>query len=300
MKKANTNLCALLMLGLIVLNCSSDTLVNDTKFENTADKLIVETVLADELMKEERIADTFGVIEGNYEIPSSADRAACDDCSPKPGNLSTVAEALKVSKYEYTGSSTQNANNYCKIGRFNTCNNWVVLTSGGNKSNRSELKMKYSMPFTQKNIMRNEMIVENVPSESSSARGLTISQIHNRGGAQRPLARVEIVKGKVRVKVAHKPTGSTTYSTYTLMDFKQGNRLYIKLQTNGDGKKINYYVKNKSTNVSSSKTITVTSEWQKSKYRNYFYFKAGAYQQAKSYGAKPRVSINRLNYYFNQ
>jgi len=235
--------------------------------------------------------------EPTFEIE---DRASCDDCSPTPGNISKFKDALELSKYEYTGSSTRYADDYCSVGRFNTCGGWMVLQSSGSSGNRSELKLDKSVSFDKENIMRVEMVVENAP--SSGDRGLTIAQIHNRyrtsiGETGRPPLRIDIVDGRIRAIYAHSYIPGTGTSTYDLMGFNHRDRIYIKLEIVGDGNKINYYIKNKSTGVSKSKTISVHSPWKDSNAKSMYYFKSGAYQQTSSSGDRPRVSYSRFSYH---
>lgn len=227
------------------------------------------------------------------------DRASCDDCSYSPGSMSKFKNALELSKYEYTGSSSKYADDYCSAGRFSTCGDMMVLQSGGLTSNRSELKLDGSLSFDKESIMRVEMIVENTPSLGD--RGLTIAQIHNRyrsgiGQSGRPPLRIDIVDGRIRAVYAHSYIPDTGTSTYDLMGFNDGDRIYIKLEIEGNGKKINYYVKNKSTGVSKSKSISVHSPWTDSNAWSKYYFKSGAYQQTSSSGARPKVSYSRFTY----
>ncbi|MEO0469522.1 MAG: hypothetical protein AAF206_07880, partial [Bacteroidota bacterium] len=94
-------------------------------------------------------------------------------------------------------------------------------------------------------------------------------------------------------------TGSSS-STYTLMNFSNGDRIYIKLELKGSNKQINYYVKNKTKNVSKSKTITVGNSWDNSGVKDKYYFKTGAYQQVSSSGSRPRVSLSRYELSFEK
>ena len=175
------------------------------------------------------------------------DRAGCDDCSPRPANISKFKNALRQCEYEYTGKSTEEAARACTIGEFSSsCNEaWMIITSGGDKDDRSEVKLDQCMSFNHGNEMQAELVAENIPADGD--RGLTIAQIHNRYcDVKRPMLRLDIVDEKLRMIIAKSRTGSGNYDRLedANMSYSDGNRLVVNLKIRR-GNWISYYIKNK-------------------------------------------------------
>lgn len=250
------------------------------------------------------IRDDIRVNESINHKPYMGDKAACDDCSPNPSGLSGVSAALSQLRYEYTGSSEQDAddNSACDVGSYNTCGGWLVLTSSGSANHRSELKYRGNLNINSKHTMEIKMVAENLP--SSGGKGVTIAQIHSRyqaqagdGGSTRPPLRMEIVDGKLLAIVAdHYDQGQGGSDDYPFFDYN-GGVMYITLEIVGDGKAVYAYARYG--NQSEAYTIDLPSRWQEnSNLDEYYYFKTGAYQQVS--GGPPRVSIAQLTLSLNQ
>ncbi len=294
---------AILLIASVSLYCTNEL---TTESEPDQQDLFSDDLQAVDASPEEMALEA--AIANDYEYPSvlpptkeemddeiEAQRTlSCDTCSPKPGNINKFKPALRLSDYEFTGQSDKAAISYCSRSKFRTCRGYMVLTSGGDASDRSELKMDNSMNMNKENIMRVQSILENVPSNGGT-RGLTIAQLHNRAsGTRRPPVRIAIENGKVVVVVAHSRTGSSSsYTRYQTVNFSDGDAIYIKLETTGSGDKVNYYIQNKRTGASKSKTFTLPSTWRNNTARSKMYFKAGAYQQQSSSGDAPRASFSR-------
>ncbi len=304
--------------AVFIFSCSTEDVLLDEFMTSQHEEVIIEDVSPGEMAKEDRIADV--------STGDATDLRGFNSCSErKPYDISKFRDALDITKYERNNSSSSssssayNAKNHCEYGKFFTSGtSWMVLKSDGAKDHRSELKLSGSVDFDKRNIMRTEAIIKHVPYDSG--RGLTIAQIHNRylsgmGESGRPLLRAEIIDGKIYVVYAHRPykyedsrTGKkseqgtpyavkTKNTSYEIGTFNNGDRIYIKLDIKGDGKKVNYYIKNKTTGKSKSKTITVHESWRNSNsIKDRYYFKAGPYQQAKSSGSNPQMSFSRLDF----
>lgn len=152
------------------------------------------------------------------------------------------------------------------------------------------------MSFNANYQMNLELVAENIPFDADRDRGLTIAQIHNRYcDTDRPMLRLEIVGGQIRMIMAQARDGSDNYDRLegTGMSYSEGDRLVVTLRM----RRVNwiyYYIHNKKTGQVEEGEFRPPSDWRSSDLKEAFYFKTGAYQQAESDGENPRVSFTKL------
>jgi len=273
-----------MILALLVINCSNES-----------------AIIEDEVSIENQDA-----IEAQYIIPisknNSTERAPCDICTTKPGDISKFNSALRDSKVQrYTnGGSTKKeykkAESYCNTDFFNTCWGFMVLKTTNQKNDRVELRQEKNLSLNDQSILRFQAQLQQLP-RSSSSKGITIAQIHNdASGVKRPLLRLEYTgNNKLRTVVTdtYVKDQGTVIKDY-MVDFEDGDYVYSKVEIKSSGNKINIYVKNVTTGQSKSKTYTVSNKWRQKD--GQFYFKTGAYLQVS--GSTPRVSYNRFQYFY--
>lgn len=229
-------------------------------------------------------------------------KAACDTCNQKPSSLHPPINNMII---ENRGSGATlngetSANNHCNTNYFNTCWGYMVLKSPGASGSRTELKFgsNKEVSLNDYSALRFTMILENVPKSSSSQnKGVTIGQIHNRHASNitnsRPLLRVDATtqRNKVRVTFAHTYNKGGSDESHDLIDFKDGERIYIELKVLSSGNKVEVFAKNDTRPwLTRRMTFTVKNNWLNSNVRSGFYYKTGVYQQLG--GAAPRASYN--------
>lgn len=229
-----------------------------------------------------------------------------DNCSTKPSDISKFSNALALCMYEKTGDDGRDATGHCDLGYFNSYNtNWMVFQSSGKADHRSEVKIPKSFSINNAQQMALEMVIENAPFDAQDDdkydddKGLTVAQIHNRhksGG--RPLLRIAAVGNELRYIIAKSYDGGGTITEKITSFSSTDKRYYIQLRFIGDGKTFTIYVKNRKTGDVFDEHFNVDSdEWDWDDAEDDYYFKTGAYAQAKTDSGddKPRVSLSKLD-----
>ena len=226
----------------------------------------------------------------------------CESCDIIPGKLTQFKDALTDSKvHYYTDGGTikldlKKAEEVCDENYFSICNNSLVLTSPGQKKDRTEIRQDKNLSLNDYSAMEFTAVFEKAPS-SNSRKGVTIGQIHNDSkGVKRPLLRVEIAGGKaIRLVVTDtylKGKGNVTNDFLT--SFNDGDKIECKIEINKSGNKVTTHVKNISTGESKKISNKVSKTWREKD--GEFYFKAGAYTQVS--GPKTKVSYSAFNYLY--
>ena len=223
--------------------------------------------------------------------------AACDQCNsgdhPKDNyNLSGFTiEEIYGSVHSNTSATSNSA---CNAGVFNTCNGYMVISGPNGDSKRVELKQyPGTEALNDAASLKFRTIVENIP---GSGEEVTIAQIHNRGsGVSRPLLRLSIRNGGVLTStLAHKYSGSTSYTKQNWFNINHGDRIVVEMKIVGSGNQVRWWVKNYTT----GQEQRVTYDLDDSNYQSWknksgtFYFKTGVYNQ--DYFSNPM----RLSYYY--
>lgn len=279
MKKINANLLALAFVVMLGLNCTQET-------QNVE-------VLEEEVQLLEETED----VSLDKESSDLTASKSGDNCNSKPSSKYSPVKKMHI---ENKGSGSKNidksANGYCNTSFFCMNKHYMVLTAPGKSGSRTELKHKdYNMSLSSKKELRFTMILENVPSSSSQKnKGVSIGQIHNRGSkTTRPLLRVDATQYRKKIRVTYADTykKGESDSSYDLVGFKNGDRIYIELKMLGNNK-VYVKAKNDYTGEQKSKTFTVKNNWTNNGYKDKFYFKTGVYQQIGSSGSAPRASYN--------
>lgn len=123
--------------------------------------------------------------------------------------------------------------------------------------------------------------------------GVTVAQIHNRGGVNRPWIRVYVDADRyIKIK-ATKTTpdeSKSTYTTYTGPKYTSGNDFSIAITTqNGEA---SFEI---TTGGSTSReTLTPSGDWDS--YKNDFYLKAGVYTEGDDVQPEMKLSSFSLTY----
>jgi len=226
----------------------------------------------------------------------------CGSCEIKPGQIAKFKDALTDAKLHYYTNEGKNkldlkkAEEECNKDYFTVCNDLLVLTSPGQKKDRTEIRQDKNLSLNDYSAMEFSAIFEKLPS-SNKRKGVTIGQIHNdTKGVKRPLLRVEIAGGnEIRVVVTDSYIkGEGNVKNDFLTSFSDKNHINCKIEINDSSNKITVFIKNITTGKSKSKTYEVSKLWQKMD--GQFYFKAGAYTQVS--GPKTRVSYDKFKFIY--
>lgn len=237
----------------------------------------------------------------------------CGTCSTTvyPGALNQFKASLKKMDLEHHWNGGADQDNHanpqnsgaCDVDFFTRCGNQMVLSSTGGVDDRTELKLPsaYNQSLNNYSQMRFTAQIVDIPSSSISSKqnkGVTIAQIHNRGtNVERPLARIDIAgyRKKVRATFAHGYKKTDGDTSIDLLDYDEGDSMYVRLRINSDGNAISLYVRNFTQNIIESGTWVIDdgSNWFNK--TSTFYYKTGVYQQLA--GEEPSISYNYL--YFN-
>ena len=174
-------------------------------------------------------------------------------------------------------------------------NNRMVLESHATKSKRTELKETASNALGKTHVMYYVAYVDNIPAD-----GVTIAQIHNRAGAEKPLLRVEIGDDdKIHIiesLTIEKDDSSSEYyekreSSFT---YKENTKIIVKLTLKSNGK-VQAYVKYDGQTF--SRTFTPKSDWTNSSIASGYYFKAGVYNDSGDGNTEPLIAFTKFNIY---
>lgn len=244
------------------------------------------------------------IAEESYIMPlrdKSKETGDCNTCSTKPGDITNFSEALKQSKVQrYTNAGTikkeyKEAETFCDLDFFSTCNNRLIITSTGEAKDRLELRQEKDLALNQKSIMRFQATWENLPS-SNLKKGVTFAQIHSDASTvERPLLRIEYTgANEIRCVVTDTyEKGEGSAKNDLLFTYKEGQELYGKIELTGIDNQVLIYLKNLSTGKSATKTYRVSNKWLEKD--GDFYFKTGAYLQED--GGRPQASYSLLAFY---
>lgn len=239
------------------------------------------------------------------ELEDMAAASSCDSCNGSdPSDVYPVVQSMRL---ENKGSGSNlggetDADGHCNTNYFSMCRNYMVLTAPGNSGSRTELKFgsDYNMSLNDFSQLRFTMILENVPSNSSDPKkGVSIGQIHarstddNPANIQRPLLRIDATTSmnKVRWTLADGYNSGSSDSDGDLINFSDGDRIYIVLRIKSSNNQVEVFAKNDYTGQTTTKTFTVSGNWLD--LGKNFYYKTGVYQQVGS-GSNdhPRASYN--------
>ena len=224
----------------------------------------------------------------------------CGTCDVKPGDIEKFREALEESKVHfYTDEGTtkldlKKAHEECNLDYFAICNNKLVLTSTGQKKDRTEIRQKKELSLNDFSEMYYEASIFNTP-KSNHKKGVTIAQIHNSAdGVKRPLLRVEIAGGKEIRSVLTNTyiKGEGKVKNDLLVPFKDGDEIQCTVTIRRGGNKVSVYVFNKTMEKGKRISYEVSDLWLEKD--GEFYFKAGAYTQVS--GPKTLVMYDQFEY----
>lgn len=163
----------------------------------------------------------------------------------------------------------------------------VMMTCLAGDSHRTELKensgAEKSLSIYKK--MEYTATLTNIPEN-----GVTIAQIHNRGGVNRPWVRVYVDDDKyIKIKATETTPdeSKSTYSTYTGPLYSSGNEFSITITTKNRSASFEI----NTGNISYSKTLSPSSDWNN--YQNSYYLKAGVYTEGDN--VEPLLELSKFS-----
>ena len=178
----------------------------------------------------------------------------------------------------FTATSKDNEDWYDKDG--NTY--WLKsLQTDGNRTEWKEYPGKEASLSTYKK-MQYKAMVEDIPEK-----GVTIAQVHNRGGVNRPLLRVYIDDdGYMKIKVTRTSpdASSSSYDVYDGPFYSEGTDYSLEFLID-DGR---VYIEVETTNGSMSETITPSEDWDD--FSDSYYLKAGVYTEGDD--TNPKITFD--------
>ena len=183
-----------------------------------------------------------------------------------------------TSTTSFTATSKDNEDWYDKVG--NTY--WLKsLETDGNRTEWKEYPGKEASLSTYKK-MEYKAIVEDIPEN-----GVTIAQVHNRGGVNRPLLRVYIDDDryiKIKVTSTDPSASSSSYDVYEGPFYREGTDFTVRVLTQSGRVSINVIT----TNGSMSETITPSGDWDD--WDDSYYLKAGVYTEGDD--TNPKITFD--------
>ena len=171
----------------------------------------------------------------------------------------------KTKSYDY--DEIDNRAWYDKVG------NTYVLSCEAKDGNRTEWKEHSGK---EASLSVNKVMEYTTKITNEPENGVTIAQIHNRGGVRRPYVRVYLEHGEILIKetTSDPSKSSASYNTYDEnLKYTQGTNLTVKIETK-NGKA---YITITTTHGSYSETLTPTDNWKN--FSNHYYLKAGVYTE---------------------
>lgn len=174
-------------------------------------------------------------------------------------------------------------------------NNRMVLESHATNKKRTELKETASNSLGDLHTMYYIAYVDNVPAD-----GVTIAQIHNRAGAEKPLLRVEIGDDKkihiIEALTIEKDDSDSKYYDKRVSSFtyKENTKIIVRLRLKSNGK-VQVYVKYDGQTM--SRTFTPESQWRDSNVAKGYYFKAGVYNDSGDGRTEPLIAFTKFKIY---
>lgn len=165
---------------------------------------------------------------------------------------------------------------------FYKSSGYYHLKSAPYDGKRTEWKESTERPLTSSKTLKYEAKVTRIPEN-----GVTIAQVHNRGGVNRPYIRVYIEDDHIHIKeTTNSLTNSTgTYKTYPEDDengntddiaYNEGDKFKVQMKM-GSGK-VNIMIETSSY----SYEVNLTPSILPSSYKEDFYFKAGVYTEGNN------------------
>ena len=149
----------------------------------------------------------------------------------------------------------------------------IMMTCLADDSHRTELKENSGAekPLSIYKKMAYTATLNNIPEN-----GVTIAQIHNRGGVNRPWIRVYVDDDKfIKIKATETTPdeSKSTYSTHTGPLYTAGNEFSINVTIQNGSASFEI-----STNdITYTKSLTPSADWNN--YQNSYYLKAGVYTE---------------------
>jgi len=189
---------------------------------------------------------------------------------------------------------------------FENINGNYILQSCNQKGTRTEWKQSSAFSLSEK-----RKIIYNAKFYDYPSAGVTIAQIHNRGGAGRPLLRVEIINGEIEfIIVDTYVKGEGSAHEVVGPEYEEGTYLDLSLETGGDeiiatvtttkGTKTVVYTKN-----NSSDDYNINDNWYNTTVNNSnngiyldegFYFKSGVYNDSGNNSDHPKAEFTSFKY----
>lgn len=237
----------------------------------------------------------------NASLLSSANSSPYDYAGQSGQNFQGLQSAGVETSYYNSGTKTSTVKGddledyYDNNIFWLSTNNRMVLESHKTKSKRTELKETASNSLGTFHAMYYVAYVDNIPDG-----GVTIAQIHNRAGAEKPLLRVEIGEDRKlhiieSLTIEKDDSGSQYYekreSSFT---YKENTAIIVKLTLKSNGK-VQAYVKYDGETF--SRTFTPESDWKSSSISNGYYFKAGVYNDSGDGKREPLIAFKKFNIY---
>lgn len=163
----------------------------------------------------------------------------------------------------------------------------VMMTCLAGDSHRTELKENSG---DEKALNTYKQMEYTATLTSIPVNGVTIAQIHNRGGVNRPWIRVYVDDDKfIKIKATETTPdeSKSTYSTYTGPLYTAGNEYSIHITTQNGSSSFEIITGG----TSYSKTLTPSSDWNN--YQNSYYLKAGVYTEGND--VEPLLEISKFS-----
>lgn len=173
--------------------------------------------------------------------------------------------------------------------------NWMDIYENGNvmmtcyapKSHRTELKENSGIEaaLSKYKKMAYTATLTNIPEE-----GVTIAQIHNRGGVNRPWIRVYVDDDKyIKIKATETTPdeNKSTYSTYVGPLYTAENEFSISITTENGLASFQITTNN----VTFNQNLQPSADWNN--YQNSYYLKAGVYTEGND--VEPRLEMSKFS-----
>ncbi len=203
---------------------------------------------------------------------------------------------LLVVETSWVSKNTENRDTFLASSIDNE--NWMDVYENGNvmmsclagDSHRTELKENSGAekPLSIYKKMAYTATLNNIPEN-----GVTIAQIHNRGGVNRPWIRVYVDDDKfIKIKATETTPdeNKSTYNTYTGPLYTSGSEFSIRITAqNGSA-----FFEINTGEASYNKTLTPSTDWNN--YQNSYYLKAGVYTEGNDVEPLLEISKFSINY----
>lgn len=250
---------------------------------------------------DEEILDDNSLESTSTSLLSSQNSSPYDYAGQSGQNFEGLQFAGVESSYYDSGTSTETVKGDDLEGYYDnnifwlSQNNRMVLESHATNKKRTELKETDSNALGTLHTMYYVAYVNNIPTD-----GVTIAQIHNRAGAEKPLLRVEIGDDKkihiIEALTIEKDDSSSDYydkrtSSFT---YTENTKIIVRLRLKSNGK-VQAYIKYDGQTM--SRTFTPESDWRDSDVAKGFYFKAGVYNDSGDGNTEPLIAFTKFKIY---